>query len=184
MVSSMRRRILLALTVFAGGIAACADILGIDDGIPRSNDASIDVTTDAAPDVRDAAVDSPDASAQLFCGTGTTCNLAAGEACCRTGSVTYVCVTDAAACSGTYVPCDGPSQCPQNTEAGAMQCCTNDVLDDAGNYVAQSVGCVPAGTCTPVPTHYILCHDNADCPDANPTCGQSTTALPTFLICK
>lgn len=185
MVVPMRRRILLAVTVFAAGIAACADILGIDDGIPRTNDASIDVTTnDAAPDVRDAATDVSDAPfSPLFCGTGNTCNFAAGEACCRTGSATYVCVKDAAACSGTYIPCDRPSQCPQ--DAGAMACCTTDVLNDGGIYVAESVGCVPAGNCAPIPSHYILCGDDsgADCPP-EAGCGPSVSALPPFLICK
>jgi hypothetical protein len=176
----MRRRYLVPFAVVATGVAACADILGIDDGIPRAYDASIDAPTDGGPDVAPEAAFSP-----LFCGTGNTCNFAAGEACCRTGSTTYKCVDAAAACTGTYIPCDRPSQGPQNTEAGAMQCCTTDVLNDSGVYVAQSVACAPPSKCTPIPSHYILCGDDsgADCPP-EAGCGPSTSALPPFLICK
>jgi len=185
----MRRRFLIAAAVTAAGVAACADILGIDDGTPRGYDASLDVTTsDAAADVRDGSADAaPDAPfSPLFCGTNTYCNFAAGEACCRTGSATYACVDAAASCTGMYIPCDRPEQCPQNTDAGPMQCCTTDVVNDAGIYVAQSVGCVQAGKCSPIPNHYILCGDGdggADCPP-EAGCGASVSALPPFLICK
>jgi hypothetical protein len=184
----MRRRILITAAMCAAGVAACADILGIEDGVPRVYDASVDAPLDATADVHDAAtVDAaPEAAfSPLSCGTGNTCNFAAGEACCRTGSTTYKCVDASAACTGTYIPCDRPEQCPQNTEAGAMQCCTTDVLNDGGIYVAQSVGCVAAGKCTPIPNHYILCGDDsgADCPP-EAGCGPSVSALPPFLICK
>ncbi len=182
----MRRRSLVTAAVLAAAVAACADILGIDDGIPRTSDASLDAPSDATIDAKEGGSDAgPEAAfSPLSCGTGT-CNFAAGEACCRTGSTTYKCVDAAAACTGTYIPCDRPEQCPQNTEAGAMQCCTTDVLDDGGVYVAQSVGCVAAGKCTPIPNHYILCGDDsgADCPP-EAGCGPSVSALPPFLICK
>ena len=183
----MRRRILVAVAIVAAGVAACADILGIDDGTPRTNDASLDVTTggDAASDVHDGSVDgAPDAPfSPLYCGANNTCNFAAGEGCCRTGASTYTCVDAATSCPGMFIPCDRPSQCPKTAEGGAQQCCTNDVVNDSGVYVAQSVSCVPTGKCTPIPSHYILCDTDADCPtDAG--CGQSVSALPTFLICK
>jgi hypothetical protein len=179
----MRKR---GLTSFAFMLAAasCADILGIDDGKPRDYDASVDTGVDAAPDVKDAQV--PDGPfSPLSCGTGTTCNFAAGQACCRTGSSTYKCVDASSACIGTFIPCDRTSQCPQNTEAGAMLCCTTDAIDDSGTYIANSVACLPAAQCQPEPQHYILCGDDsgASCPP-EAGCGESTTALPPFLICK
>ena len=166
--------------------ASCADILGIDDGKPRDYDASVDTgVLDATPDVKDAqAADGP--FSPLSCGTGTTCNFAIGEACCRTGGTSYKCVDASSACTGTYIPCDRTSQCPQNTEAGAMLCCTTDVVDpDSGTYVANTVGCLPAAQCEPTPQHYILCGDDSGAycpPDAG--CGPSASALPNFLICK
>lgn len=178
-----RRAVLLAFMLAA---ASCADILGIDDGKPRDYDASVDTgVVDAAPDVaKDApAVDGP--FSPLSCGTGTTCNFAIGEACCRTGSTTYNCVDASSACTGTYIPCDRATQCPQTTEAGAMLCCTTDAVDDSGTYIANTVGCLPAAQCQPEPQHYILCGDDsgAYCPP-EAGCGPSTSALPPFLICK
>src|SRR5678816_1613903 len=115
-------------------------------------DASVDTgVVDAAPDVvfKDSApADSP--FSPLSCGASTTCNFAIGEACCRTGPTTYNCVTAPGACSGTYIPCDRTSQCPQNTEAGAMLCCTTDSVNDSGTYVADSVDCLPAAQCQPL----------------------------------
>jgi hypothetical protein len=162
----MKRRVLAASIVIVA--AGCADILGLDDGKPRDYDASIDTgVVDAPADVmKDAAADGP--FKPLFCGTGKTCNFAAGEACCRTGSTNYQCVDAASACTGTYIPCDRAAYCPQNTEAGALLCCTTDVIDDSGSYVAQSVDCLPAAQCSP--------------PEAG--CGPSANTLPEFLICK
>ena len=176
----MKRRVLAASVVIAA--AGCADILGIDDGKPRDYDASVDTgVVDAPIDVaKDAGPFKP-----LFCGTGKTCNFAAGEACCRTGSTSYQCVDAASACTGTYIPCDRAEYCPQNTEAGALLCCTTDVIDDSGTYVAQSVDCLPAAQCDPTPMHYILCGDDsgASCPP-EAGCGPSANTLPDFLICK
>ncbi len=172
---------LVALMLAAA--SSCADILGIDDGTPRDYDASADTGADVAPDVKETSV--PEGSSSpLSCGTGTTCNFAIGEACCRTGA-TYACVDASSACTGTYIPCDRTSQCPQNTEAGVMLCCTTDSVGDSGTYVANTVGCLPAAQCAPEPQHYILCGDDsgAYCPP-EAGCGQSTSALPTFLICK
>ena len=175
------------VVAFMLAAASCADILGIDDGKPRDYDASVDTgVVDAAPDVakETSTVDGP--SSPLSCGIGTTCNFAKGEACCRTGSSSYKCVDASAACPGTLIPCDRESQCPQNTEAGAMLCCTTDVVDpDSGTYVASTVGCLPSAQCDPTPQHYILCGDDsgAYCPP-EAGCGPSATALPTFLICK
>jgi hypothetical protein len=177
----MRRRVVLAAFVLAA--ASCADILGIDDGKPRDYDASVDTgVVDAAPDVKEAG-DAP--FSPLACGTGTTCNFALGEACCRTGATSYQCVDASSACTGTYIPCDRASQCPQNTEAGAMLCCTTDTVNDSGTYIADTVGCLPAAQCQPEPQHYILCGEDsgAYCPP-EAGCGPSTSALPPFLICK
>ena len=180
---------LLAVAGLCVTVGACADILGIDDGIPRGGDASLDAPADVAPDVRDAGASDGKADAPangISCG-GSTCNVAAGEACCRTGTSTYQCVTSQSACNGTYIPCDRPSQCPP-TEAGAETCCTTDVLNEAGtDYVAESVGCHPHQQCLGAPTHYILCGDgdaSADCPGPDAGCLPSTSTLPPFLICK
>lgn len=182
----MRRRAASALLVLAAALAACADILGIDDGKPRDYDASVDtgVVDASSPDVKEtSAPDGP--FSPLSCGTGTTCNFAIGEACCRTGPTTYKCVSAPGACTGTYIPCDRASQCPQNTDAGAMLCCTTDSVNDSGTYVADTVACLPTAQCDPEPQHYILCGDDsgASCPP-EAGCQESTTALPPFLICK
>jgi hypothetical protein len=183
----MRWRTLIAPSLFVG-VAACADILGIDDGIPRGGDSSVEAgPTDAAPDVRDASADvGPDVTFNVLSCGGTQCNFDQGEACCRTGPTSYQCVTSQSACSGTYIPCDRPSQCPA-TDAGPRTCCTTDVLNEAGtDYVAASVGCKPYSQCLGTPTHYILCGDGdagADCPP-EAGCAPSTSTLPPFLICK
>jgi hypothetical protein len=181
-----RRRVwlVLALTAMLLLASACANILGIDDGIPRTMEASVldvglpDVATDV---MMDAAVDAP--FSPLTCDT-VTCNFAIGEACCRTGTSTYTCIDAGDTCSGTLIPCDRNEQCPPD-EAGARECCTTDVLTDANTYVATSVGCMSAAKCSPVPTHYVMCGDDdaAECPDAL-GCTVSVNTLPTFLICK
>ncbi len=180
-------RLTFALVVGCVGAAACADLLGIDNGLPR--DASVDVDLpDVAADVTDektldAPVEAP--FSPLACGPTTTCNFALGETCCRTSPTAYACVDAAAACKGTYIPCDRPEQCVGG-DAGPRECCTTDVLTDAGTYVASSVACASKAQCSPIPTHYVLCGDDdsgADCPDGT-TCTVSTTTLPTFMICK
>jgi hypothetical protein len=179
------RRIYAILGVSLCAVA-CANILGIDDGIPRNDDASVDAYVDVMVDVHDAAVDVPPEGppfSPLSCG-GSTCNFAVGEACCRTGAAKYACVDAASSCmGGTYIPCDRPEQC--KGDAGPRECCTTDILTDAGTYVATSVACVASAQCSPIPTHYILCGDNdaADCPDGE-GCAQSVNTLPTFYICK
>lgn len=87
-------------------LAACANILGIDDGTPRDYDGSIEGGQDAAADAaKDVVVDVP--FSPLSCGASTTCNFAIGQACCRTDASAYLCVSSAAACTGgTYIPCD------------------------------------------------------------------------------
>lgn len=178
----MRRRAIAAAACCAT-VAACADVLGIDDGLPRAYDASIDVSIGDAsnPDVDDASL-SDGAYMPLFCGQ-TTCNFAIGEGCCRTGT-TYQCVDAAATCTGIYIPCDRPAYCP-TTDAGPMQCCATDVVNDAGQSVAQSVACKPTAQCLPIPSHYVLCDDDssAECP-IDASCSASVTTLPTFLICR
>jgi hypothetical protein len=179
------RRVAFALSC-VGAAAACANILGIDDGIPR--DASVDVgMQDASDGDADAAVDAPPEApfSPFACGT-LTCNFALGETCCEKGDATFDCVDGSAACKGAgslYIPCDGPEQCVG--DAGAKECCTTDVLTDAGTYVATSVSCLTAAQCTPIPTHYVLCggDSGADCSDAT-MCEISVTTLPGFLICK
>jgi hypothetical protein len=180
----MRRRyVILAVLGVAAG--ACANILGIDDGIPRSLDGSIDaVTNDVTTDVHDAGTDVVDAPfSPLSCGT-STCNFDNGEACCRTGASTYACIDAGGMCKGTLIPCDRPDQC-KGGDAGPRECCTTDVLTDSGAYVATSVGCMTLAQCLPIPTHYRLCGDGdaGDCPDGT-TCGASVSTLPSFLICK
>ncbi len=176
------KRVAFALACVSA--AACANILGIDDGIPRV-DASLDV---GAPDGPDEGIGDADASADveaeaafspLSCGT-LTCNFALGETCCRRDAAAYDCVDDAAACKGAlYIPCDRPEQC------AGKECCTTDTLTDAGVYIATSVACMTAAQCEPIPTHYILCGDDSgkDCADAT-ACSMSVTTLPGFLICK
>ena len=115
------------------GVAPCAAILGLDDGTPRTSDAAVDAPFDAAADARDAGNDAASDApfSPLSCGN-TDCNLAIGEACCRTGATSYQCVTSKAACAGTYIPCDRPSQCPA-TDAGAQTCCTTGLPPSASN---------------------------------------------------
>ncbi len=176
--------------VCAVSVVECASILGIDDGIPRTDDGSVmDVgVTDVAsqPDVVDAGMDDVTDAAPfspLSCGA-VTCNFAVGEACCRTGASTYKCIDAGAKCADTLIPCDRKEQCAGG-DAGPRDCCTTDVLTDAGTYVATAVACMPVAQCSPVPIHYDLCDDldAADCPDGT-TCTQSTTTLPTFYICR
>jgi len=182
-----RRRRCVGLASFAliASAAACANILGIDDGIPRTTDASADVTidveTDAMNDVVDAGPDIP--FSPLSCDK-TTCNFALGQTCCRTGAATFACIDAGDSCSGLLIPCDRADQCPPD-DAGAQECCTTDILTDGGIYVATGVGCMPTAKCSPIPTHYLMCGDldAADCPDGT-SCTPSVSTLPPFLICK
>ncbi len=173
------------------GLAACADILGIDDGSPRDYDGSVDtgkldgsVNDVLLIDTKSQDIFVEGAFSPLSCGS-STCNFAVGQGCCRTGASTYNCVDGgASSCSGTYIPCDRPEQCGSG-DAGAEQCCTTDVLNDSGTYVASSVGCLAAAACQPIPAHYVLCGDDSgvECGDAT-SCAPSVATLPTFLICK
>ena len=175
----MRRVVVLGVCLLAG----CADILGIDDGVPRDA-ATVDAPFDAPLDVHASDANDGGAVSPLSCGT-STCNFALGQSCCRTGATTFVCLDAGTACKGTAIPCDRPEQCTGG-DAGPLECCTTDVLTDAGTYVATSVGCMTKAQCSPIPAHYILCGDgdgSADCPDGT-SCGQSTSTLPTFLICR
>ena len=170
------------MAVAAAGVAAagCADILGIDDGIQRVPDASIDAGgSDAAPDVKDAAAEKYD---PLHCGAAA-CNFAAGQSCCWDDGG-FSCVTSANACSGVYIPCDRPEQCAQGGDAGAIVCCAHYVSVDGGG-VADDVACLPADQCNAGSDRVPLCGDDSgvECGDAA-TCTVSSFTLPTFLFCK
>jgi hypothetical protein len=169
------------LVVVAASLGACANILGIDDGIPRSLDASLDVAADAAPDAHDASADGPFSA--LHCGN-STCNASSGQVCCWETDGSYACAASTSSCTGVAIPCDRPEQCPQTGDAGPVECCGTYTLTDAG-AITSAVGCVPQAQCTLSNSKYVLCGDDsgAECqPDA--TCGASTFTLPTFLICR
>jgi hypothetical protein len=166
--------------------SACADILGIDDGIPRNVDASVpdvfvaDVVV--LPDVVvDAGIDVP--TSPMACGT-SSCN-ALTEACCRLGDPsdasgeTFLCVTDAAACAkGLLATCVGPDNCTALGHPGDT-CC--GIIPDGGGVVTKAT-CVPAKTCTGA----ILCGpgDDEACDVDGQTCKPSIASALGFLICK
>ena len=183
----MRRRVLVTVAMFAAGGRRVRTSSASTTGTrARTTPRSTRRSTPTA-DVHDAAtVDAaPEAAfSPLSCGTGNTCNFAAGEACCRTGSTTYKCVDAAAACTGTYIPCDRPEQCPQNTEAGAMQCCTTDVLNDGGIYVASPSVAWPKASARPSPTTTLCAVTTVAGLSSRSRLWPERPALPPFLICK
>jgi hypothetical protein len=172
-------------------LAACATLLGIDDGIPRGDagvvDVGIDVpTSDAAGDVAtDAAIDqvvaAPKPFSPLGCGT-MTCNVL-GEICCRTGTpdggYTYSCLADAGACQGTLpvvVSCSNTASCVAQGKPGTV-CCANGASSPATK--AECLSTCPLATAT------IVCGPGDDelCASTQ-TCAQSTITLVGWTICK
>ena len=149
----------------------CANLLGIDDGIPR--------TDAAAADVSAADVFSP-----LHCGD-TTCNFAALESCCAADDGgAQACASATTDCPGLYIPCDRSSQCEQDPDAGPIVCCADYDVTEAG-VVATGVSCVPASDCNAASDRFPLCGGPggaADCP-ADASCGTSTFSLPSFQVC-
>ena len=178
----MRARLLL-LAATSVAVSACAAILGIDDGTPRTDDAAVDASqgdADAAAPA-DAAADAGEGGplVPLKCGT-TSCNYAVGQSCCRTGSTSYVCLDAGVTCSGTLIECDRPEMCPPS-DAGPVVCCADLASTEAG-AVATAVSCRLQALCA-YSTHVYLCDDAGDCL-ADASCLQSTVTLPTYLICK
>jgi hypothetical protein len=187
--NGMRGRVTYGLVVSACCVYACADILGIDDGIPRVEDASIadssfDVTT--LPDVSSADVGIDVPMSPLSCGT-TTCN-ALTENCCRTGDPSdasgesFACVSGASpgACDGGLViVCDDAKNCVALGLPGDI-CCA-DVPD--GGTIATSTSCVAPGKCNGA----IMClpGDDEVCKvDAGQTCKPSVATILGYTICK
>lgn len=149
----------------------CADLLGIDDGIPRGNDAS----TDAAA--------KPDVFTPLRCGSAT-CNFAAVQSCCFDEGGAPSCANDTTTCDGLYVPCDRVSQCEQGGDAGPIVCCADYNLTEAG-IVTTGVSCVPAADCNAANQEFVLCGGDAGASDCqgDASCGISAVTLPTFAVC-
>jgi hypothetical protein len=179
------------VVIACAGIAACADILGIDDGVPRTyddasiEDASLPETTsipDATPPPTDAGIDVPVSA--LACGDAS-CN-ALTEACCRTGVVTdasvqsFACVSDASACkNGLVVTCDDSTNCAALGHPG--EACCAEVPDGAS--MATKTSCVPANACTGM----IMCQagDDEICDvDAGQSCLPSMQTIVGWTICK
>lgn len=171
----------------AVAIAACADVLGIDDGIPRDYDAAIvdaslpdakvpDVTTPDAP--VDAGIDVP--MSPLVCGS-STCN-ALVEGCCRMGSVsqadaeTFAC---AQSCDGgLFITCDESANCAALGKP--IECCA--ITPDGGTN-ATSTACVAPGTCSGA----VMCRPGDDelCDfDAGEMCLPSVATILGYSICK
>ena len=182
----MRRLALVALLV----VASCANILGIDDGTPRTYedasvvDASGDVTQ--LPDVQtkdvavvDVAPDVP--KSPLPCGDAS-CN-AYVQACCRTGdpvdasAQSFACVAPDASCAGLKVTCADDSNCAAEGHAGE-ECCA-EVPDGGGP--ATSTACVKTGACGGTP----MCQpgDDENC-TGDASCKPSITTVVGWMICK
>jgi len=176
----------LVVLLACGALAGCAAILGIDDGTPRTGDASADAggdaAGDAAGDVREAAADhySP-----LHCGGDASCDFGSGQSCCWDGGDGFACVGSPQACDAIYIPCDRPEQCAQAADAEPNVCCANYADTEAG-AVATAVACLPASQCNSGVQRFVLCGDDSgvECEPADASCGPSSYSLPTFLICK
>jgi hypothetical protein len=186
--------VITSVLVAVGSVVACANILGIDDGIPRGDDASArdsslpDATTlpDVAVDVSDSAMeafaDAP--TSPLACGT-SACD-ALTQVCCRMGdpsdasAETFSCVASVKACAGGLaVTCDESANCDALGHPGT-ECCA--VVPDGGS-IATSTACVKNGTCAGV----VMCRPGDDevCDaDAGETCQASVSTMLGFLICK
>ena len=194
------RRLRTALTWTAASLgvglplAACANILGIDDGIPRAEDASVsDVHAEGA--VLDAGLDA-DSQAEaaspyspLSCGSAT-CN-AVTEGCCSRksavdGSVVYAysCIADdGGSCDGgQLITCDRPDNCDKQGHVGEV-CCA------LGTTPPSTVACTSALDCDYPETGlaYRLCEPGDDelCqPDSGKSCSPSASAAVGYLLCK
>jgi hypothetical protein len=167
-------------------LASCADILGIDDGTPRTyDDASIDVSNDVTtfPDVKlDAPVDAaPDVpNSPLPCGDAS-CN-AIVQACCRTGSATlpdaeaFACIADDASCSGLKVTCADSKNCTAQGHPGE-ECCA--VVPDGGTIATSTTcsktSCGAAGMCQPGDDE--ICTGDA-------SCKPSVQTIVGWMLCK
>jgi hypothetical protein len=170
-------------------LASCADILGIDDGTPRTYedssipDASNDVTTlpDASGDVTPADVAPDVPTSPMPCGDAS-CN-AIVEACCRTGSSTqadaqaFACIASNASCAGLKVTCADNANCAAQGHPGE-ECCA--VLPDGGT-IATSTVCMNASSCNGGD----MCQpgDDENCaPEAG--CKPSAMTIVGWTICK
>ena len=166
-------------------LASCADILGIDDGTPRTyEDASLpDVSNDVTtlPDVQnDAVVDvAPDVpKSPLACGDAS-CN-AYVEACCRTGDPidasgqAFACIAADAGCTGAKVTCAESANCTAQGHAGD-ECCP--ILPDGGSI---ATGSACAKSCS-----NSLCQpgDDENC-TGDSGCKPSIQTIVGWLICK
>ena len=166
--------VVVAAAVFV--VAACAEVLGIEDGVPRESDAAVDRS-----------VSPPDSSARavpLACGASSC--LAAGESCCRSSldagpdatSASFRCLSDAAACSGqadVLYPCDRTAGC-----AVGRVCCA---------YSSGRTGskCVALSECAGDGGGTVLCapDSSTECaPDSGLTCKPSTVTALGFYVCK
>jgi len=178
----MRRAGLLiafgAAALPAAGVVACADLLGVDDGLPRRDDASVRDAVSA-----DAAFE---AAPTLACGA-TTCN-AAAEACCRTAidagpdaaSFQFRCLADASACASdvdALYACDRGASCVAQGHAG--QVCCGRGGPTSGSSCTALADCLDGGR--------VLCApgNNAECPlDSGLTCQASAVNNAGFSVCK
>lgn len=191
----------LGMLAFSGALAACASILGIDDGLPREDGGLADVTLDvipsgdsggdATPDASDGAVadvivDAPKPYSPLVCGNGT-CN-ALAQGCCRTGygddasPYAYVCVNDAGACKAggaIVVGCDSVASCAAQGKAGTV-CCANGYFNPA-----TAVACVAPSAC-PDDAATMLCGPGDDelCAAHGLACLSSVQTIVGWNICK
>lgn len=180
-------------------LAACASILGIDDGIPREDAGVVDAAPDVAPVVdsavpdagtdadaaADVAIDVPKPFSPLPCGSAT-CN-AVTQACCRTGAggdggYAYKCIDDAGACTGNLpvvVACASSANCTAQGKPGNV-CCAN-----AYNTAATSVSCTGPSFC-PTNTFTILCGPGDDelCMSSGLSCASSVATIVGWNICK
>jgi hypothetical protein len=182
--------------------ASCATILGIDDGIPRGQDASVSDVQEAATvdGALDGALDAmleaeveaaPPPYSPLLCGSNT-CN-AATQGCCShkstlaDGAVAYAygCIEDdGGVCDGgQLITCDRPDNCDKQGHTGEV-CCA------FGTASPSTVACAPASSCDypdgGVPA-YRICEPGDDelCePDSGKTCLPSNSAAVGYVLCK
>lgn len=196
----VRGRVLLVCLLGGSSLlAACASILGIDDGIPREDAGVVDVAQEVAPIVdsappdagrdadasADVAVDVPLPFSALGCGSAT-CN-AVTQACCRTGAggdagYVYKCISDAGACTGNLpvvVNCDRTDNCAAQGKPGQI-CCANALNNPATNVACTSPSFCPTNTLT------ILCGPGDDelCMSNGLACLPSTYTIIGWKICK
>lgn len=178
----MRRALLVGIVLAAG----CADILGIDDGKPRTyEDASIpdvvsnDVTSLPDASTNDAPPDVP--NSPLPCGDAS-CN-AYVQACCRTGDAVdastqaFACIEAGATCTGLKVTCADNANCAAQGHIGE-ECCA--VVPDGGS-IATSTTCIKASSCGGGD----MCQpgDDENC-TGDASCQPSIQTIVGWRICK